>query len=269
MPEVVLGAPKAADESIGGRAVPDNMIVIGTEDNEEASVNAKAQDKALAEKAPELPEEAKEGGPDGASEKGEKGEKEEPEGKAEKSSEGGFTVAGKDVSIYAEEYEKNGKLSGDSYKALEAAGFPRDMVDAYIRGLEKTVNEANELTQKEVSAILDSVGGEERYNRVMAWASEKLSKEEQDAYDKAVASSDPATARLVVQGLMARYEREHGSAPSLVMGSRSPSPEANAGFKDRSSMIKAMNDSRYGTDPDYTRDVERKVIASGLMRGRR
>ena len=102
----------------------------------------------------------------------------------------------------------------------------------------------------------------------MAWAADKLSDEERDAYDKAVSGKDPTVARLVVQGLMSRYEREHGSEPTLVMGTKAPAPEALGGYKDRSSMIKAMNDPRYGTDPDYTREVERKVIASGLMRGR-
>ena len=141
-------------------------------------------------------------------------------------------------------------------------------MDAYIRGLDNAAGDRGELAQKDVDAILAEAGGEERYNKIMAWAAEKLSMEEQDAYDDVVTSSNPAVARLAVQGLIARYEKEKGHEPRLVMGRSSPASIA-PGFKDRSSMIAAMNDKRYGTDPEYTRDVERKVIASGLMRGRR
>lgn len=178
-----------------------------------------------------------------------------------------FSVAGIDVTSFATEYEKDGKLSEDSYRALAEKGFSKELVDAYIRGLEGSASEKGELAQKEVDAILEEVGGEERYNKIMAWASAHLSKQEQEAYDKLVMSPDPGVARLAVQGMLNRYEKEKGHTPTLVTGGRAS--DAPIGFKNRSEMIAAMSDKRYGSDPEYTREVERKVRSSGIMRNRR
>ena len=181
-----------------------------------------------------------------------------------------FEVGGVDVSDIAKEYEETGSLSEESYKELSDNGFPKEVVDAYLRGLEQSSSDAGELARSEVEKIITEVGGLEKYERVMAWAAEKLSQEEQDAYDKAVSANNPTMARLVVQGLMSRYEREYGVQPNLVTGGRSNEASIEgSSFASRSDMIQAMSDKRYGTDPDYTREVEAKVIRSGIMRGNR
>lgn len=182
-----------------------------------------------------------------------------------------FVIGDCDVTELAAEYERDGVLSEESYKELADNGFPKEVVDAYIRGVKASTQEQTELAQKEVDAILQEAGGLERYEKVMAWASDKLSPEEQEAYNKAVTSSDPTVARLVVQGLMSRYEKEYGSNPSLLSGDGgiAGTPITNA-FSNRSDMVQAMSDPRYGKDPDYTREIEGKILRSGLMRtGRR
>ena len=182
-----------------------------------------------------------------------------------------FVIGDCDVTALAEEYERDGALSEESYKELADNGFPKEVVDAYIRGVKASTQEQTELAQKEVDAILQEAGGLERYEKVMAWASDKLSPEEQEAYNKAVTSSDPTVARLVVQGLMSRYDKEYGSSPSLLSGDggMAGTPITNA-FSNRSDMVQAMSDPRYGKDPDYTREIEGKILRSGLMRtGRR
>ena len=193
--------------------------------------------------------------------------KSEPEDNASDS----FVIGDCDVTELAAEYERDGVLSEESYKELADNGFPKEVVDAYIRGVKASTQEQTELAQKEVDAILQEAGGLERYEKVMAWASDKLSPEEQEAYNKAVTSSDPTVARLVVQGLMSRYDKEYGSNPSLLSGDGgiAGTPITNA-FSNRSDMVQAMSDPRYGKDPDYTREIEGKILRSGLMRtGRR
>ena len=181
-----------------------------------------------------------------------------------------FEVGGVDVSDIAKEYEETVALSEESYKELSDNGFPKEVVDAYLRGLEQSSSDAGELARSEVEKIITEVGGLDKYERVMAWAAEKLSQEEQDAYDKAVSANNPTMARLVVQGLMSRYEREYGVQPNLVTGGRANEARVEGtSFASRSDMIQAMSDKRYGTDPDYTREVEAKVIRSGIMRGNR
>ena len=183
----------------------------------------------------------------------------------------GFYVGDFDMTALAEEFEKDGKLSEESYKELEENGFSRELVDTYIRGVQAAADEAGALAKEHVDAIIAEVGGLEKFEAVMKWADGKLSQEEKDAYNKAATGKDPVVARLVVQGLVSRYEREYGHAPTLLKGGRtstssSPSTE---GFPDRTSMIKAMKDPRYGNDPEYTRSVESRVLRSGLMRSGR
>ena len=187
----------------------------------------------------------------------------------------GFYVGDFDMTALAEEFQKDGKLSEESYKELEENGFSRELVDTYIRGVQSAATEAGELAKEHVDTIIAEVGGLEKFEAVMKWADGKLSQEEKDAYNKAATGSDPVVARLVVQGLVSRYEREYGHTPTLMKGGKTSVVDGAAsgseGFPDRSSMIQAMRDPRYGNDPEYTRSVESRVLRSGLMRsgGRR
>lgn len=256
--EVILGGARTADASVGGRSTPPNTVIIESDDNE-------TETEAQSASAPELPEKEPQGTETG-------GEKEAGEGDADDGAGTdtgeSFIVGGVDVTAYSAEYAEKGELSGETYKALEEKGFPRELVDAYIAGVKAQQSENAELAEKEVKAIMDGVGGEQGYNKMMQWAADNLTQQEQDAYDKAVSNPDPLIAKMVVQGLKARYDAAVGTEPKLVMGNRTAEPVVK-GYADRSSMIKAMSDKRYGTDPEYTRDVERKLLASGLMRTER
>ena len=277
MAEVILGGKPANVSSImeGSKSTPPNTVIIEAETPTEGSpstttastVNNNATqsaampgteqptDKATSKSEPETKN------TDG---------KDDPQTEEDNTSDS-FVIGDCDVTELAAEYERDGVLSEESYKELADNGFPKEVVDAYIRGVKASTQEQTELAQKEVDAILQEAGGLERYEKVMAWASDKLSPEEQEAYNKAVTSSDPTVARLVVQGLMSRYEKEYGSNPSLLSGDGgiAGTPITNA-FSNRSDMVQAMSDPRYGKDPDYTREIEGKILRSGLMRtGRR
>ena len=57
----------------------------------------------------------------------------------------GFYVGDFDMTALAEEFQKDGKLSEESYKELEESGFSRELVDTYIRGIQSAATEAGEL----------------------------------------------------------------------------------------------------------------------------
>ena len=174
-------------------------------------------------------------------------------------------VAGLDMSELSKEYQKDGKLSEESYTELEEAGFPRAVVDAYIRGVTQGNTEAAALAEKDVDEILTSAGGREGYEKLMQWASDSFTDAEKEAYNRAVNMGDKYIAKLAVQGMVARYEAEYGHDPKLVNGGGRAVDDTKDGFKSRADMVAAMSDKRYGRDPDYTRDVEQKVANSKLM----
>lgn len=177
-------------------------------------------------------------------------------------------IAGLDMTLLAQEYETKGNLSDESYKELAENGFPKEIVDAYIRGVKAQTEEGTKAATADVQEVLAIAGGEEQYNKLVQWASAKLSPGEQDAYNKAVSSGDKYYAKLAVGRLVAEYEKEYGKDPALINGEATKA-ETPTGYKNRSEMAEAMNDKRYGKDEQYTREVEQKVLSSGLMKSRR
>ena len=277
MAEVILGGKPANVSSImeGSKSTPPNTVIIEAETPVEGGTAATTasttnNNPTQASAIPGSKQPADTDTSKSEPEVNDTDGKDDPQTEEDNTSDS-FVIGDCDVTELAAEYERDGVLSEESYKELADNGFPKEVVDAYIRGVKASTQEQTELAQKEVDAILQEAGGLERYEKVMAWASDKLSSEEQEAYNKAVTSSDPTVARLVVQGLMSRYEKEYGSNPSLLSGDGgiAGTPITNA-FSNRSDMVQAMSDPRYGKDPDYTREIEGKILRSGLMRtGRR
>lgn len=176
-------------------------------------------------------------------------------------------VAGFDMSELTKEYTELGRLSEESYEELAEHGFSKEIVDAYIRGVEaQTV----ELADKDVTEVMDVAGGAEKYERMVKWAAKEFSEEDRTAFNKVIQSGDKYLIKLAVQGLTARYEKEYGRTPKLLKGGRGDMSSAEKeSFKSVSEMKEAMNDKRYGKDPDYTAEVEKKVIQSSFIKNRR
>ena len=58
-------------------------------------------------------------------------------------------------------WQETGKLEDDDYKALEGAGFSKDMVEAYLDGVQYRAEQDSQLAAKEVAAIKNEFGGEQ------------------------------------------------------------------------------------------------------------
>jgi len=161
--------------------------------------------------------------------------------------------AGVDFPALSTEYETTGGLSEKTYADLETKGFPKQVVDDYIAG-QVARNDAQTVA---LGAI---VGGQENIPSVMEWAGENLSAEEITAYNEA-ASGTQAQAKLALQGVYAQYVEANGSTPNLVKGQNANNASADV-FKSSHAMTKAMEDTRYWTDPDYRNDVTAKAERS-------
>ena len=152
---------------------------------------------------------------------------------------------------YSTEYfENEGKLSEDSYKELqEQYNFSPELVDAFIRGQEA-------VTQNEVNEVHKVVGGAEKYNEGMSWATENLSEDEIDVYNSAVEGNHLPTMKLALQGLYSKYAAENGIDPSLVRGG---GKARAAGYESRQQMIDDMKKPEYQDDPAFREQVERRL----------
>lgn len=157
---------------------------------------------------------------------------------------------------YFEEVEKNGKLSDESYAALEKQGFSRKMVDAYARGI------AAERTESE-GKVFEAVGGQEQYAQVIEWAGKNLPQGEIDAFNNLLQTGTTEQIALAASGLNTRYQAANGSPAKLVHGSSTGS--AVAPFRSSAEVTRAMSDPRYQSDEAYRDEVSARLAVSDVM----
>ena len=162
---------------------------------------------------------------------------------------------GLDLSTFSQEYAEKGELNAESYVKLEAAGFPRDLVDQFISGQQA-------VAQASRAQVFDAIGGEKNFTEMAEWAAENASPADLAAYNKAATSGDAATVKLAVEALYGRYTEATGSAPKLLDGTHSPS--GGSAFGSWHEVQTAMSDPRYGPDDAYTRNLIAKLDRSKL-----
>lgn len=166
---------------------------------------------------------------------------------------------GLDFGKFEQEYLASGALSEDSYAALEKAGISKNYVDAYIKG-----NEA--ILQQFVGEVTGMAGGADEYKAMTAWAERSLPKDEIAAYNSVMSSGNQPMIKIAVSGLVSRYRDAEGMEPQIIKGKASSASATEGGsFASAAEMTKAMSDPRYGKDPAYTRDVERKTGNSNFF----
>jgi hypothetical protein len=168
-----------------------------------------------------------------------------------------------DFNSMADRWSQSGKLEEGDYGQLEEAGFTRDMVDAYLAGLNFKAAQDSQLTVKEITSIKEEYGGEAQYNAMIQWAGSNLSKEEQDAFNQVVNTQPLNVARLAIAGLHARFTAAEGREPRLIGGKASKSTGEK--FESTAQLVAAMSDPRYQSDPAFRAKVEDKLRRSAIM----
>lgn len=163
---------------------------------------------------------------------------------------------GIDFDVLQSEYNELGGLSEDAYGALEEAGFSKQLVDTWIKGQEASNAEYQ-------AAVFDTVGGQESYNQMIAWAADSLSPQEIAAYDRAVDSGDIDMVKLAVSGLTQKYQSAEGVDPSLIGGQTNDSTGGST-YDSWAQVTADMKDPRYESDPAYRQTVSSKLARSNV-----
>jgi len=160
-------------------------------------------------------------------------------------------------------WQQSGTLEPGDYDQLAEAGFNRDMVDAYLSGLQYKATQDTALTVKEVASIKESLGGEAEYNKMIQWAGENLSPEEVEGFNQIINSQPMAAVKMAVTGLHARYSAVEGREPKLIGGRASKGNSDK--FESTAQLVEAMSDPRYSKDPAYQRKVQEKLGRSSIF----
>jgi hypothetical protein len=156
---------------------------------------------------------------------------------------------------FADEYAEAGELTADSFTELEGMGYPKEMVETYIKGMQSSQT-AN------AEEVMATVGGKEGYEELTDWAKASLDVKELELYNNMVSGSTE-NAKMAVEWLSSKREAVEGNEPNLIQGKASAAPKDE--FRSTAQVVAAMKDPRYGKDTAYTKDVEEKLGRSSVF----
>lgn len=164
------------------------------------------------------------------------------------------------VSRIQEEYSGDG-LTDASYEELAQAGYSRSFVDSYLRGQEALVNGY-------VQGIVAYAGGQAKFDALVSHL-QSADPSSADALVEAMEQRNLGMVKTIINLAAASRGKTFGkpAARSLTKRATPAAPSRapqSAGFGSRAEMVKAMGDKRYGSDPAYRAEVERKVLASSF-----
>jgi len=159
-------------------------------------------------------------------------------------------------------FMQDGGLNDEDYSKLQEGGFSRTLVDTYLEGLKSTGNVV-EIATQQIEGIKESVGGDQNYEQMTAWALSNLPANEVEAFNQLTETGSAPAIKLAVQGLYSQYNNAMGIEPDLVTG-KAPTSGPNP-FRSTAEVVAAMSDKRYGKDVTYTQSVQNKLANSDVF----
>jgi len=158
-----------------------------------------------------------------------------------------------EMSDYMGQVLADGDLSEDAYKAIEAKGLPKSLVENYVQGMKAQQASARD-------QVYQQVGGAENYSAMTEWAGNNLSQDQIEAFNTAIGSGDSAQAQLAISGLHAQYNQAQGG--TLVTGQGGAGGNNIKPYGTSAEMVKDMSDERYvNGDAEFHSYVERRIAA--------
>ena len=164
----------------------------------------------------------------------------------------------------AEYYENEGaglsQETMDEFAKMDA----RDLVNAFVAIQEnspETVGKGPDLTDAEMSQVYNSVGGEEEYGKLTAWAADNMEDKALDAFNSIIDAGNPTAIQIAVAGMKAEYDNVEGYEGRMLQGKAARATDA---FRSQAEVVKAMSDPRYDRDPAYRQDLYDKLERSNV-----
>ena len=160
-------------------------------------------------------------------------------------------------------FAETGEINDDDYTKLGEAGFSKQVIDTYLDGLRNGGATGEDIASAQIQGIKDSVGGDDNYSKMVAWAVDNLPANEVNEFNSLTETGNATAIKFAVQGLYSQYNNAMGVEPNLVTGRASQSGPAP--FRSTAEVVTAMSDPRYGKDVTYTEDVQRRLGGSDVF----
>lgn len=157
--------------------------------------------------------------------------------------------------------------AGETEPAAEAENTSQPDQPAQETRQEQAPSKTPEQTAQVEQALLQHLGGMEKYQQLAQWASSKFDDAAKQAYNEAVNSGDVNRAMTAVKSLQFDYMMDQGVEQKLASGR--PAAPVEKGFASEAQVVAAMSDPRYSQGPDhdpaYVAEVERKLSISNVF----
>ena len=192
---------------------------------------------------------------------------EEEQGEAEPSEEEAPEVSPAQslITDASAEYAEKGELSEDMMSKFSEMSS-QDLVQAYMEmqanAPQAEAAEPVELSDNDVNAIKNSVGGEVEYDKVIDWATNNLSESQIEAYDDIISTGNTDVIQMMVDGLKAKYDSANGFEGRMLTGKAANN--SSDVFRSQEEVVSAIADPRYDRDPAYRNDVLEKLERSDV-----
>jgi len=167
-----------------------------------------------------------------------------------------LATKGVDFAAMEQEFTKNGSLSSESYSKLEAAGYPKSVVNGVIAGWQAAADHY-------VNSVTDMAGGKEDLQKMQQFVLSQ-GDEMRKAYNDAINSENLGQIRLVFEGIKSKMTAAFGTSKRTIIGN-SAATDTSVGYQTTAEMIKDMSDPRYQKDAAFTKEVYRKVKNSPIF----
>ena len=159
--------------------------------------------------------------------------------------------------------ELQSKLGQDQEESEEESEEFEEQEVEEVEEVDESDEEEYEMTDEDVEALQNVVGGSEQYDQIIDWAKDNLSEQEISMYDHVMESNDPIAMFFAIRALGNSYENAVGVDGELLTGTASSTPQDV--FRSQAEVVQAMSDPRYDADPAYRQDVYEKLERSPVQ----
>ena len=98
-------------------------------------------------------------------------------------------------------FTETGEINDDDYTKLGEAGFSKQVIDTYLDGLRNGGVTGEDIASAQIQGIKDSVGGDDNYSKMVAWAVDNLPANEVNEFNSLTETGNATAIKFAVQGL--------------------------------------------------------------------
>ena len=134
---------------------------------------------------------------------------------------------------------------------------PVEIADMHLKYREQVEKQTPQMTQQHVAELKNIAGGEQKYDEMLQWATDNLSKQEIAMFDSVMDQGNPLAAFFAVRSLSYRFQDSQGYDGKMVTGTAPKSDGSQ--YRSQAEVVEAMSDPRYENDSAYRQDVMKKL----------